>query len=322
MKHAEKYKKGSIKSLIKVNKNTNNINCNHFNYYSNIEKINTIKTITEYTDCLLSLFLLKDKRIAACSEYNTINIYNPINGYHCEEIINRHCQCINSICELEDGTIVLCSNDKSIIIGDYLIYNAHDGPILKVIALPDNRIASCSKDMSIKIWTSSPPYSHTPIKILKDHHNSVTTLLYIKERDIMISGSWDGTLILWNIAIYQCETIIKGEKFLMNNALYQINSDLVIVGGNESFTIININRCVIEIKIKDESIGNVRCFIKLRDIIVCGCESGIMCFYDMNNKKYKITNDNHYDDITDLLVIDNNTFISCSLDNTIKVWNY
>ena len=238
----------------KVTKNKINIKCNQYNEYSNIEKIKTTKIITEYTDCLLSLFLLKDKRIAACSEYNTINIYNPINGYYCEEIINRHNQGINSICELEDGTIVSCSNDKSIIIGDYSINNAHDGSVLKVIALPDNRIASCSKDMTIKIWRSNPPYSQTPLKVLKGHQNAVTTLLYIKERDLMISGSWDGTLIFWNILIYQCETIIKGEKYLMNNALYQINSDLVIVGGNESFTLININKCEIEMKIKDESL--------------------------------------------------------------------
>ena len=43
--------------------------------------------------------------------------------------------------------------------------------------------------------------------------------------------------------------------------------------------------------------------------------------YNIYNKS-TLTKDNQYDDITDLLVIDDNTFISSSLDNTIRVWSY
>ena len=44
----------------------------------------------------------------------------------------------------------------------------------------------------------------------------------------------------------------------------------------------------------------------------------------MHIEQYKITNDNHHRDraITDLLLIDDNTFLSCSADTTIKVWRY
>ena len=86
----------------------------------------------------------------------------------------------------------------------------------------------------------------------------------------------------------------------------------------------NIDKCVIEKIIKDESIEHVYCFLKLRDnkTILCGCKKGIFCFYDMNTEQYKITNDNHDDYINDLLLIDDNTFLSCSDDNTIKVWRY
>ena len=39
---------------------------------------------------------------------------------------------ITSICELDNGTIVSCSFDKAIIIGDYIINNAHNDIINKV----------------------------------------------------------------------------------------------------------------------------------------------------------------------------------------------
>ena len=86
-------------------------------------------------------------------------------------------------------------------IGDYTINNAHGDKIYKVIALPNNRIASCSDDKTIKIWKSEPPYSDTPIKVLEGYCDCVNSLLYIKESDIMISGSWDKTLRLWNINV-------------------------------------------------------------------------------------------------------------------------
>ena len=119
------------------------------------------------------------------------------------------------------------------------------------------------------------------------------------------------------------------------NSLYQIDKDRVIVGGAYSFSIVivNIDKCVIENRIDDESLGYVYCFLKLRDnnTILCGCNYGIFCFYDMKTEQYKITNDNHCyaitdllfkDAITDLLLIDDNTFLSCSIDTTIKVWRY
>ena len=102
--------------------------------------------------------------------------------------------------------------------------------------------------------------------------------------------------------------------------------DRVIVGTFNSFSIVNIDKCVIENRIDDESLGYVACFLKLRDnkTILCGCGyyNGIFCFYDMNTEQYKKTKNNHNDDINDLLLIDDNTFLSCSADTTIKVWRY
>ena len=86
----------------------------------------------------------------------------------------------------------------------------------------------------------------------------------------------------------------------------------------------NIDKCIIEKRIKDKSLEYVYCFLKLRDnkTILCGCKYGIFCFYDMNTEQYKITYNNHNDYIYGLLLIDDNTFLSCSADTTIKVWRY
>ena len=300
----------------------------YYNEYTIIEKkeikIEEVKTITDHTDSVYSLLRLKDGRVASCSYDKTIKIYDPSNDYHCDQVIKRHSYGIYSICELDDGTIVSCSWDRSIIIGDYTINNAHDDTIWKVITLPYNRIASCSLDKTIKIWKSNPPYSDIPIIVLKGHNSSVSSLLYIKERDIMISGSEDDTLLLWNMSTYQCMTVMEGVYCCWINALYQIDKDRVIVGGKNSFSIVNIDKCEIEKRIEDKSLGYVRCFLKLRDnkTILCGCRNGIFFFYDMKREESRITKNNHNNNILDLLLIDDNTFLSCSKDKTIKVWKY
>ena len=148
-----------------------------------------------------------------------------------------------------------------------------------MIALPNNRIATCSDDQTIKIWKSNKPYSDTPIKVLEGHSDKVTSLLYIKERDIMISGSVDRTILLWNMSSYQCNKTIKGVSCCWTTALYQIDNDRVIVGQKNGFYIVNIDKCVKEQTVSSESLGFVTCFLKLRDnnTILCGCERGPMC---------------------------------------------
>ena len=108
------------------------------------------------------------------------------------------------------------------------------------------------------------------------------------------------------------------------NTLYQIDKDRVIVGGWDTFSIVNIDKCAIEKKIIDKSLVNVCCFLKLKDnkTILCGCEDGTFCSYDMNTEEYKKTTNYHKKYISALLMIDDNTFLSCSWDMTIKVWKY
>ena len=178
--------------------------------------------------------------------------------------------------------------------------------------------------MTIKIWKSNPPYSNTPIKVLAGHSRDVNSLLYIKERDIMISGSDDRTLRLWNMSTYQCENMIEGVRCIAPNALYQIDKNRVIVGGWNTFSIVNIDKCVIEKTIEDGSFGKVKCFLKLKDnnkVIICASNKEALCFYDMNTKCFKTTNIQFKKTIDNLLLIDDCTFISGN-GIQIDVWEF
>ena len=216
--------------------------------------IKLVKTISS-PSWITSLIRLKDGRVASSSNYqklicscSAISIYAPSNDYQYEEIIERHSKKIPSICELDDG-IVSCtsgSSDFSINIGNYIFKDVHNNYINKVIA-SHHTIATCSEDKTIKIFdcnTNNPwdgVAQQTIVTLeLKGHTDNVYSLLYIEDRNILISGSKDRTLRLW-LPPCQCTTVIEGVECCSPNSLYQIDKERVIVGGENSFCIVNIN---------------------------------------------------------------------------------
>ena len=225
--------------------------------------IENIKSIKEESPS--SLLLLRDKRIACTSEHS-IKIYDPSKDYLCAQILKRHNGAIQSICQLNDGTIVSCSVDKSIQIGEYFtIQNAHNKWISKIITLPKNRIASCSADKTIKIWKSDSPYCNIPISTLIGHRSWVQSIIYIKDRDILISGSLDNSIGFWNISTYDNIKMIDAIKCGSTNSFYQIDSNRIILGDYNTFCIINIDKYEIENQVieKEEQFKCIHCFNKL-----------------------------------------------------------
>ena len=100
-----------------------------------------------------------------------------------------------------------------------------DRQVISIVTWSNNNlIATCSDDKTITIWNINisskkliernknnilldPKFFF--IKELKGHTNDVTTLAYIKERDLLVSASSDNTLRVWSMKIYQLISVIK-----------------------------------------------------------------------------------------------------------------
>ena len=311
--------------------NTKNIKdiINYYKEYSILEISNSMlddlkceKTINDHTLIVNSLIKLKDNRIASCSDDKTIRIYNPSNCFCCDKVITRNSYDIKSFCQLENGTFATASIDGSIIFEDFKIEKAHNDWINKIISLPKNRVASCSTDKTIKIWKSNFPYSDHPIVVLLGHKKKVISLLYTKERDVMISGASDATLRLWNMSTYQCESVIKGIQCCYMNSIYQYDNDTVLVGGEQCIFIVSILKCKIEKKIEDKAIGDVFSFVRLRydKTILFGGNSNKIGILNLNSGNFIMVETKEKIGTIDLLYIDNETFLSS--ENKIKIWKY
>ena len=193
---------------------------------------------------------------------------------------------------------------------------------MKVISLSNNRIASCSFDTTIKIWNSNHPYNL--IKTLNGHTDYVTSIIQLKDKDILISGSWDDddTLRKWNLLTYQCDKIINNVKCCFRNSLLEIDNNRIIVGGCKVITIVNISNDIIEHQIKNDELYYAWSFVQLRDgNILCGDANGFiyLCDIKLNTLSFR-EKKIHNGDVRCLLNINKYQFISCS--DEIKVWEY
>ena len=296
----------------------------------NINNIQRIKTLNRHKSTISCLIILLDGRLASCSDEKTIKIFNISNNYNCDMTIEGHTDGITFICQLNDNKIISSSYDKSIKIWnitqstyqcDYTINDAHDGCVNKVIPLLNNRIASCSSDQTIKVWNSKPPYNL--IKSLNGHSNYVISIIQLKHQDIIISGSEDKTLRKWNSAIYQCNQIINNVSCCNTNSLLEINSNKVIVGGENVISIVNLTSDTIEHTVINTKLSYIFSFNILRDgNVLCGCNDGLICLYDIKSNTLAFKKDYMHDDIVSCIInINKYQFISSAF-HTMKIWEY
>ena len=205
---------------------------------------------------------------------------------------------------------------------DYTIGEAHYDKIRKVISLTNNRMVSCSSDGTIKMWNSNHPYKH--IKTFQGHTDSVNSIIQLKGKPKLISGSKDDTLRIWNLSTYKCEKKINGVGCASCNSLIEVDGIKLLVGGENAITIVDLENYAIE-KINNENVGIVYSLMTIRGgDVLCGSNKGMAKF---NRKSNTITMcDDEFNkknnNIFDLIAVNDNNFLSCSIDCNIKVWEY
>ena len=312
-----------------------------------ITSIKPFKTVKAHQISIISISLLKDGRLASCSIDNTINILNMNNNFHCDMTLIGHKKPVYFVIQLDSGDLVSCSSDCSLKIWSitqteykclFTIEKAHEEGINKIVLLSHSRIASCAQDnYLIKIWDMTPPYrekTKIPIKILGDFKEDdamrmAISLLYIKEKDILVSGGFDYILRIYNMKSYQCINTINDIECYNPNSIYQIDKERIIIGGRDYITIVNIDKYVIENKISSQLCA-VCSFVQLSDkkTVLCGCNGHYYVPKDSYIKEIKKEeNFNLYElmikrCINCFITTDENTFLSASDDGNIIVWKY
>ena len=278
-----------------------------------------------------TIIQLQDNRLAACTSDNTILIYNPSSNYSLDLTI----ECpfaVSSLIHLANSHIVTCGKEKSIKIYslsdagsncEFTVENAHSSDISKVIALPNDRYTTCSKDGTIKIWRSATPYNPTPIKEIIVHKDEeVTSLLYMKEKDFLISGDVE-SIRIWNAATYEKIGVVDDVLCQSSSTLIQIDANRILTGGSSSIDVVDVEKRTIESAV-DIEIGWIDCFMMLRDnnTVLCGCDKGKAIVYEVDKRRTKMVQWSVRNETTvsNVIRINDSSFITCEYEAV--VWSY
>lgn len=299
-----------------------------------INNYSLVNTIEKHSDSITNIILLKEKRIASSSEDYTIKIFNPDNDFHCDITIHNKKE-LFSICQLDNGFIAALLSSHNIALWSIFDFsyqfeaqfnllqyseigeNDTSYSIGKIVALSGISFAICTEAPEIIIWKD-----YETKKILKASDEYVISILFIKERNVLISGGYDNKVRLWNLTSFQCISIIDGAFCIEANSLTRLDDNKIGAGGDRCYTIINIDKYIIEDKISMEDIDSINCSIKLNDgSILCGCFNGDATITSIKEHNSSVTYLKiHNKCISDFLRLNDKTFVSCSKDGSIKVW--
>lgn len=69
-------------------------------------------------------------------------------------------------------------------------------------------LASCSSDLTIKLW--DPAVGYKNIRTLSGHDHAVSAVRFMPLGNLLVSASWDTTLRIWDVTTGYCVKTIRG----------------------------------------------------------------------------------------------------------------
>ena len=204
------------------------------------------------------------------------------NKLKCIRIIRGHSKWCNCLILLKSNNLCSCSGDKSINIYSndnnfnviLKLSSCHEDFILYMAEVFDQVIASASSDGTIKFWKifinsndqniNNNNNHYYLIQTIKGHENDIWEILFIKERNELISCGSDSLIKVWKL------NYIKNNNDNQNeNEKDIINYELVKLSQEHKYWI--------------SSIIQVRNFEKNISYLVSGSGDTTVKFYDINN---------------------------------------
>ena len=304
----------------------------------------SLKPVIEYrenNERVTKIILLQDGRIAATSYDKTIKIYDLTKKQSDLTIVNETEDSASYyfIGQLDNGNLVSTPNETLMSVHSITkdsakleleIKKPFDSNINDFAVLSDNRVATCL--YQIQIWNFAAPYtesSKAPMKVFEIHKETICRMKYLREKEILISGDTDGTITVMNTKNYEIQSMFGDLKLKFPYFSLYDNERVTICGNEYQIHLLNLTTGKVEKILDIEKNGlHPGGYCKLRDgktllSISGGWDANKfgMFRFDEDFLSEFVVDPNG---INDLIVIDDETIISCSkgFEGIIKVWKY
>jgi platelet-activating factor acetylhydrolase IB subunit alpha len=98
-------------------------------------------------------------------------------------------------------------------------------------------LASCSTDLTIKLWDPSNDYAN--IRTLFGHDHSVSALRFLSPSgNLLVSASRDASLRIWDVSTGYCVKTIRGHSDWVRDVSPSFDGQYLVSGGNDRTAII------------------------------------------------------------------------------------
>jgi WD40 repeat protein len=202
-------------------------------------------------------------------------------------------------------------------------FKAHNSTVNRIIQSPLNNhlVATCSWDLTVKIWNVSNVSNWTLIRAYTGHSNFVWGLEWISE-EMIASGSQDSIIKIWSIKTAQTNRTINAGSGVFSLKLLSNGFSLASGLGNGKIRIFNLND---ENKIMT-LVGHTN---NVFDLVEISSDLMASSGYDKNVFIWNLTTNStkfilkgHTDDVYGLKLVSSEILASGSWDKSIKFWNF
>ena len=324
----------TLKNQLNVNTNNNNININDCSYNNFDIKFKEPQCQLNYhKDAINCATLLKDGRFATGSLDKSIIIYNN-KTFQPDITINIHNDGVSSIIQLSSGILASSSWDNTIKLfninnNNYNVLqtlNYHQNYVYKVIELNNKKLVSCSDDKSIIFYFKNNNEYVLDYKIstnglcwniIQTKEDEICYLEYLQSNDTKI-------ICFFNLLERKLISKINNINYGGLNNLTMMSKDLLVIGGKNELTIINVNNHNIIRKINVPNSGYISAICLLNEnILLTGDENKRIIQWKINGDNLILTSKKelcHENWIYILIKIGNGLILSGDSNGVIKIW--
>ncbi|KAH9207651.1 WD40-repeat-containing domain protein [Leptodontidium sp. 2 PMI_412] len=92
-------------------------------------------------------------------------------------------------------------------------------------------LASCSSDMTIKLWDPADGYKNT--RTLSGHDHTISAVSFMPSGNMLVSASRDATLRIWDVTTGYCVKTIRGHSGWVRDVCPSPDGSLVLSTGDD-----------------------------------------------------------------------------------------
>ena len=296
-------------------------------YNKKISRRKNILTLKNHTEPVQCLLILKDGRLASSGNDGLINIYKL--NFELDLILNIHKKEVYNIIQNHYNDIVSCSADKTINIiqlfkNSFLVkqtLKSHTNSIIHIREFSNHNLFSCSTDLSIKIWNNTKK-GYQLILTLKTKEK-IYSILELKKYNQFVCLESEKNINFFDsnnfTEIYSLKEMnVSG----WTNSICLLNDNILAIGGKNKIIICNISKFEI-LHILDREC-QVICIKKFsQNLILSGDVLGQIYQWELIDDNLHFIdkiNNAHQNKIPSIVQFENGILVTCSNDNTIKIW--